>query len=74
MARADLHFLIDHNEGLINNGKLLWLYDANSSGTKFFILEVRFGLVNTENNECLFKLRFEKEDLILLHDILQILN
>ena len=50
------------------------LYDVNSSENLSLQLWRcdRFSLDNMENDECIPEFRFEKEDLLLLHDVLQI--
>ena len=50
------------------------LYDVNSSknlSLPFWKYD-RFSLYDMENDECISEFRFEKEDLFLLHDVLQI--
>ena len=79
MARADQEFclLLAHYEGLIvmllYDEEVMLLYDVNSSknlSLPFWKYD-RFSLDNMENDECISEFRFEKEDLFLLHDVLQ---
>ena len=76
MARADQEFclLLADYEGLINDEEVMLLYDVNSSknlSLPFWKYD-RFSLDNTENHECISEFQFEKEDLFLLHVVLQI--
>ena len=78
MTRTDQDFclLLAHYEGLINDEEFMLLYDVNSSknlSLPFWKYD-RFSLDNMENDECISEFRFEKEDLFLLHDVLQILD
>ena len=76
MARADqeFHLLLAHYEWLINDEEVMLLYHVNSSENLSlpFWKDDRFSLDNMENDECIPEFRFEKEDLLLLHDVLQI--
>ena len=76
MVRADQEFclLLAHYEGLINDEEVMLLYNVNSSknlSLPFWRYD-RFSLDNTENDEYISESQFEKEDLFLLHVVLQV--
>ena len=75
MARADREFymLLANYEGLINDDKVMLLYDVNCS--KNLNLPFRnYDRLSSDSmeNDKYIEFRFEKEDLFLIHDILQL--
>ena len=74
IADQEFYLLFAHYEELINDEEVMLLYDVNSS--KNLSVSFRkydsFSLDNMENDECISEFRIEKDDLFLLHDILQI--